>query len=155
MVVSDDSAIPTYINTFPILTALLQFTFSRFWEIRTFYIEALHIPSSELRNTTWADVLVKLKQAQRDHKMNIQKQELTELDVYHRILRFKNYMVAMVNKNVLPCKIKIPFYGDKVFFTQGLKFNFELLLFCEFTVMYVVHVNLLRHSPKECVCVCV
>ena len=66
--------------------------------------------------------------------MNIQKQELTELDVYHRILRFRNYMVAMVNKNVLPCKIKIPLYGDKVFFTQGLKFNYELLLFCEFTI---------------------
>lgn len=99
--------------------------------MRKFYIEALNIPSSELRNTSWTDVLIKLKQAQRDYKMNIQKQELTELDVYHRILRFKNYMVAMVNKSILPCKIKVPLYGDKVFLTQGLKFNFELLLFCE------------------------
>ena len=99
--------------------------------MRTFYTEALNIPPSELRNTTWGDVLVRLKQAQTEYKMNIQKQDLTELDVYHRILRFKNYMVAMVNKNVLPCKIRIPFYGDKVFFTQGLKFNFELILFCK------------------------
>ena len=145
---------------------------------------------------TWADILVRLKQAQKDHKMNIRKQELTELgthpfllgtitplimcgqstplhvdntqstvyyiytihsvlcmyihvrgrfmhslsgktlylgglirlphsyvtpflcslsslDVYHRILRFRNYLVAMINKNVLPCKLHIPFYGEK------------------------------------------
>ena len=36
-------------------------------------------PQSEMRNVTWADILVKLKQAQREHKMNIRKQELTEL----------------------------------------------------------------------------
>ena len=117
----------------------------------------------------WADILVRLKQAQKDHRMNIRKQELTELgidthtpelldhthllplrtvpylslvvnqqlratppacrgtvcvcvcvcvllssvDVYHRILRFQNYLVAMINKNVLPYKVHIPFYGEK------------------------------------------
>lgn len=59
--------------------------------------------------------------------MNIRKQELTEIgkvsiisynlilcaDVYHRILRFKNYIVAMVNKEALSYKIWIPFYGEK------------------------------------------
>lgn len=34
-------------------------------------------------------------------------------DVYHRILRFQNYLVAMINKNILPCKIHVPFYGEK------------------------------------------
>lgn len=63
--------------------------------------------------------------------MNIQKQELTELDIYHRILRFKNYLVAMVNKGVIQCKFSVPCYGEKVFFTQGLKFNYELILFCK------------------------
>lgn len=29
--------------------------------------------------------------------MCIHKKELTELDIYHRILRFKNYMVAMID----------------------------------------------------------
>ncbi|CAI8026630.1 Autophagy-related protein 9A [Geodia barretti] len=36
---------------------------------------------------------------------------------------------AMINKNILPCKIHVPFYGEKVFFTHGLKLNYELLLF--------------------------
>ena len=105
--------------------------FLKFWEIRKFYHEALNVPSSQLRNCTWGDVLERLKEAQKEYKMNIQKQELTELDVYHRILRFTNYMVAMVNKTVLPCKFNVPFYGEKVFFTTGLRFNYELILFCK------------------------
>ena len=110
---------------------ILFFIDLRFWEIRTFYSEALNISPSELNDATWADVLDRLKEAQREYKINIRKSDLTELDIYHRILRFKNYMVAMVNKTVLPCKFHVPFYGEKVFFTQGLKFNYELILFCE------------------------
>ena len=137
---------PCSMHPLVILFLLLAFTlwvgwllravrrFLKFWEIRTFYIEALNIPSSQLRNCTWADVLARLKEAQREYKMNIQKQELTELDVYHRILRFTNYMVSMVNKTVLPCKFNVPFYGEKVFFTAGLKFNYELILFCKFVL---------------------
>ncbi len=105
----------------------------RFWNIRTFYHEALHISSRDLPNVCWSDVVKQLKDAQKDHKMNIQKQELTELDIYHRILRFKNYMVAMVNKSVIQCRFWVPLYGEKVFFTQGLKFNYELILFCKCT----------------------
>lgn len=103
--------------------------FFKFLGIRRFYIEALNIPPSDLRNYNWRDVLERLKLAQNTHKMNIRKQELTEIDVYHRILRFKNYLVAMINKDVLSYKIWIPFYGEKVFFTMGLKYNYELLLF--------------------------
>ena len=36
---------------------------------------------SELRNVMWGDVLVRLKEAQREHKMNIRIQELTKLGV--------------------------------------------------------------------------
>ncbi|OXB69219.1 hypothetical protein ASZ78_011339 [Callipepla squamata] len=50
-----------------------------YWEIHSFYINALRIPMSNLPYYTW------------------QEKELTELDIYHRILRFKNYMVAMYN----------------------------------------------------------
>ena len=56
-------------------------------------------------------------------------QELTPLDVYHRILRFTNYLVAMVNKSLLPLKYKIPILGDHAFLSTGLKFNLELILF--------------------------
>eukprot|EP00057_Strongylocentrotus_purpuratus_P009413 XP_011663887.1 PREDICTED: autophagy-related protein 9A [Strongylocentrotus purpuratus] len=61
--------------------------------------------------------------------MCIHKAELTELDIYHRILRFKNYMVAMVNKSLLPLHHHPPFLGDTVFLTNSLKYNIEMILF--------------------------
>lgn len=61
--------------------------------------------------------------------MCVQKRELSELDIYHRILRFKNYTVAMINKSLLPVRLRAPFFGDMIFLTQGLKYNFELILF--------------------------
>ncbi|XP_066847161.1 autophagy-related protein 9B isoform X2 [Anser cygnoides] len=81
-----------------------------YWEIRAFYIKALNIPS-------------------REQQMCVHKKELTELDIYHRILRFKNYTVAMVNKSLLPVRFRLPLLGHVVFLTQGLKYNLELLLF--------------------------
>lgn len=37
----------------------------------------------------------------------------TYTDIYHRILRFKNYMIAMVNKDLLPLKFNLPFLGER------------------------------------------
>ncbi|XP_071217645.1 autophagy-related protein 9B isoform X1 [Salvelinus alpinus] len=100
-----------------------------YWEIRQFYIKALKISMDELCNFTWQEVQDRLISLQREQQMCIHKKELTELDIYHRILRFKNYMVAMVNKSLLPVQLQLPLLGNLVFLTQGLKYNFELILF--------------------------
>ncbi|CAM9205175.1 unnamed protein product [Bubo scandiacus] len=100
-----------------------------YWEIRTFYIKALNIPSEGLCNYSWQEVQARLISLQRRQQMCVHKRELTELDIYHRILRFKNYMVAMVNKSLLPVRFHLPLLGSVVFLTQGLKYNLELLLF--------------------------
>lgn len=100
-----------------------------YWEIRTFYNKALKIPTAELCNFTWQEVQQRLISIQREHQMCVHKKELTELDIYHRILRFKNYMVAMVNKSLLPIRFHLPGWGEVLFLTQGLKYNFELILF--------------------------
>ncbi|XP_067109361.1 autophagy-related protein 9B [Osmerus mordax] len=100
-----------------------------YWEIRQFYIKALKIRMDDLCNFTWQEVQDRLISLQREQQMCIHKKELTELDIYHRILRFKNYMVAMVNKSLLPVQLQLPLLGNLVFLTQGLKYNFELILF--------------------------
>ncbi|XP_033762033.1 autophagy-related protein 9A-like [Pecten maximus] len=101
----------------------------KYTEIRSFYIHALNISAAELPNMTWHEVQRCLLEVQKEQQMCIHKQELTELDLYHRILRFKNYMVAMVNKSLLPVKFKVPFLGDYAFLSTGLKYNLELILF--------------------------
>jgi autophagy-related protein 9 len=66
----------------------------------------------DLVNTTWHEIQEKLLNVQKRHHLCIHKQELTELDIYNRILRFKNYEVAMVNQSFLPPKIQVPLIGE-------------------------------------------
>nr|XP_033800764.1 autophagy-related protein 9A isoform X2 [Geotrypetes seraphini] len=100
-----------------------------YWEIHSFYIGALKIPMSDLPYYTWQEVQAHIIQIQKEHQICIHKKELTELDIYHRILRFKNYMVAMVNKSLLPIRFQLPLLGDTIFYTRGLKYNFQLIFF--------------------------
>ncbi|XP_069715205.1 autophagy-related protein 9B isoform X2 [Phaenicophaeus curvirostris] len=100
-----------------------------YWEIRSFYTQALKIPSEELCSLSWQEVQARLMELQRRQPLCVHKRELTELDIYHRILRFKNYTVAMVNKSLLPVRFRLPLLGSVVFLTRGLQYNLELLLF--------------------------
>uniref|UniRef100_H2UNM9 Autophagy-related protein 9 n=1 Tax=Takifugu rubripes TaxID=31033 RepID=H2UNM9_TAKRU len=101
-----------------------------YWEIRSFYSHALKMTMSELSYATWQEVQARIVEIQKEHQICIHKRELTELDIYHRILRFKNYMVvAMVNKSLLPVRFGLPVIGEYVFYTRGLKYNFELIFF--------------------------
>ncbi|XP_006763428.1 PREDICTED: autophagy-related protein 9A isoform X2 [Myotis davidii] len=92
-----------------------------YWEIHSFYLHALRIPMSALPYCTWQEVQARIVQTQKEHQICIHKRELTELDIYHRILRFQNYMVALVNKSLLPLRFRLPGLGEVVFFTRGLK----------------------------------
>jgi autophagy-related protein 9 len=61
---------------------------------------------------TWHEVQQRLLIAQRAHNLCIHKLNLTELDIHNRLLRFKNYEVALINKGVLPPRLHLPFIGD-------------------------------------------
>ncbi|XP_060575808.1 autophagy-related protein 9A-like [Ruditapes philippinarum] len=100
-----------------------------YYEIRSFYHTALKITATDLPNLTWHEVQTRILEVQKDQQMCIHKSDLTQLDIYHRILRFKNYTLAMVNKSVLPLKVHVPFVGEYVFLSTGLKYNIEFLLF--------------------------
>lgn len=60
-------------------------------------------------------------QVQSELQMCIHKRDLTELDIYHRILRQINYLVALVNKRLLPPRIDVPVLGEVVYWTENLR----------------------------------
>uniref|UniRef100_A0A1L8DUW8 Autophagy-related protein 9 n=1 Tax=Nyssomyia neivai TaxID=330878 RepID=A0A1L8DUW8_9DIPT len=103
--------------------------FIQFWDIKQFFNLALKIEDSELDNLTWHEVQSRIREVQSEQQMCIHKEQLTELDIYHRILRFKNYTVAMMNKNILPAKIRFPFLGEVSILSRGLRYNMDLILF--------------------------
>ncbi|KAK9869586.1 hypothetical protein WA026_003337 [Henosepilachna vigintioctopunctata] len=100
-----------------------------FYDMKQFYNTALKIDDKNLDNLTWHDVQQKVITVQTELSMCVHKRELTELDIYHRILRQRNYFIAMVNKNLLPPRMKLPLIGEVVYWTQGLQFNVRMLLF--------------------------
>lgn len=100
-----------------------------FWDIKQFYNSALEVADSELDNLTWHQVQTKIRAVQLEQQMCIHKRELTELDIYHRILRQHNYLIAMTNKRLLPPRLQIPFIGEIVYWTRGLRYNIQWLLF--------------------------
>lgn len=105
------------------------FTLFQFWEIKLFFNKALGIHDNDLGNITWEEVEQRVMEVQVEQRMCIHKEVLTELDIYHRILRFTNYFNAMVNKEIIPLKFEMPFSGEMVFLTKGLRYNIEMLLF--------------------------
>ncbi|CAD7087628.1 unnamed protein product [Hermetia illucens] len=102
---------------------------AQFWDIKKFFNTALKIEDAELDNLTWHEVQKRVREVQSEQQMCIHKEQLTELDIYHRILRFKNYTVAMMNKNVLPTRMSLPIIGSCGCLSRGLRFNIELILF--------------------------
>nr|XP_042909652.1 autophagy-related protein 9A isoform X1 [Parasteatoda tepidariorum]XP_042909653.1 autophagy-related protein 9A isoform X2 [Parasteatoda tepidariorum] len=100
-----------------------------FKEIEQFYESALKISKNEINNVTWHEVQCRLREVQHEQQMCVHKSDLTELDIYHRVLRNKNYMVALVNKNILPLNLKLPYVGEWVYFSPTLEYNLELLFF--------------------------
>uniref|UniRef100_A0A182Q3M3 Autophagy-related protein 9 n=1 Tax=Anopheles farauti TaxID=69004 RepID=A0A182Q3M3_9DIPT len=105
------------------------YQFFQFWDIKMFYNTALKIDDADLDNLTWHEVQKCIREVQSEIQMSINKEQLTELDIYHRILRFKNYMVAMMNKSLLPATKKLPLLGNVVLMSQALRYNIGFILF--------------------------
>ena len=95
-----------------------MYHFFQHLEIRNFYKSALHIgiclisfnkefhlclslPFSDdnnLNNLTWNEIQQRLRIAQQEFQMCIHKSDLTELDIYHRILRLKLSVITSLTK---------------------------------------------------------
>ncbi|XP_017044652.1 autophagy-related protein 9A [Drosophila ficusphila] len=102
---------------------------TQYADIRRFYNTALHIEDADLDNFTWHEVQQRIRRVQAEQHMCIDKESLTELDIYHRVLRFKNYLVALMNKQLLPVRFHIPLYGEVVSLSRGMLFNIDFILF--------------------------
>ncbi|XP_005180922.2 autophagy-related protein 9A [Musca domestica] len=112
-----------------IRTIKVLYHISQYWDIKKFYNTALHIEDGNLDNVTWHEIKKKVREVQAEQHMCIDKDHLTDLDIYHRILRFKNYLVALMNKNLLPVRFTLPIVGEVVTLSRGLLFNIDLILF--------------------------
>ncbi|KAK6023224.1 autophagy protein Apg9, partial [Ostertagia ostertagi] len=80
-------------------------------EIQLFYRSALLIKDAQLSNLKWHDVVQRICEVQKHLHLKVDRDNITPFDLYNRILRFKNYLVALVNTRVLPPVLNVPFIG--------------------------------------------
>ncbi|XP_033250467.1 autophagy-related protein 9A-like [Drosophila miranda] len=102
---------------------------TQYADIKKFYNTALGIEDTDLDNITWHEVQQRIRKVQAEQHMCIDKESLTELDIYHRVLRFKNYLVALMNKQLLPVRFHLPFLGEICSLSRGMLFNIDFILF--------------------------
>ncbi|VDN96828.1 unnamed protein product [Rodentolepis nana] len=84
---------------------------SQLWGVRRFCTITLDMPTSdsELNDLTWSDVLKCLINVQTQMHLCHSNKILDQLDVYNRILRKENYVLAMFNRDVFPYRFHVPF----------------------------------------------
>ncbi|KAK6045933.1 hypothetical protein COOONC_16562 [Cooperia oncophora] len=84
------------------------------------YNSALLIKDAQLSNLSNGMMLYN-EFVQKHLHLKVDRDNITPFDLYNRILRFKNYLVALVNTRVLPPVFHVPFRWSRALFTKWTK----------------------------------
>ncbi|KIW11330.1 hypothetical protein PV08_10630 [Exophiala spinifera] len=117
------------------------FDIFRLRQMHDFYLYLLDIPETEIQSISWQEVVSRLM-ALRDSNPTItstfrkpggylrsqDKQRMDAHDIASRLMRRENYMIAMMNKDLLDLTLPIPFLRNRKLFTRTLEWNIELCI---------------------------
>ena len=105
---------------FPLLAVVFVSDLRPLFEIRALYRDKLHLEDADLQVASWDDIVAKLVELQQHTRFCIVKDQLTAHDVANRILRKENFLVALVNRGLLPIQ-PIPYLPSLM--TKTLEWN--------------------------------
>ncbi|KAJ4255061.1 autophagy protein atg9 [Fusarium torreyae] len=103
--------------------------------IRDFYIYLLDIPEQDMQTVSWQDIVARIM-ALRDQNpktaTNISpklrqfigsqsKERLDAHDIANRLMRKENYLIAMINKDVLNLSLPVPFLRGRQLFSKTME----------------------------------
>lgn len=111
----------------------------RLSHVRDFYVHVLEIPEQDMQTISWQDIIARIM-AIRDQNpktaTNIpvklrkfmgsqSKERLDAHDIANRLMRKDNYLIAMINKDVMNLSLPIPFLRDRQLFSKALEWNLK------------------------------
>lgn len=114
----------------------------RLRHMHDFYLHLLNIPEDEIQSISWQEVVSRLM-ALRDSNPNTaaaagrrqsawirtqSKQRMDAHDIASRLMRRQNYMIAMINKDILDLTLPIPFLRNRRLFTRTLEWSIDLCI---------------------------
>ena len=112
----------------------------RLRHMHDFYLYLLDIPEDEIQSISWQEVVSRLMTL-RDSNPNTadapgkkrggwirtqSKQRMDAHDIASRLMRRQNYMIALINKDVLDLTLPIPFLRNRRLFTRTLEWSIDL-----------------------------
>lgn len=103
--------------------------------IRDFYIHLLDIPEQDMQTVSWQDVVARimtLRDQNPKTATNISpslrkfigsqsKERLDAHDIANRLMRKENYLIAMINKDVLDLALPVPFLRGRQLFSKTME----------------------------------
>lgn len=103
--------------------------------MRHFYTYLLEIPEQDMQTVSWQDVVARvmalrdanpstalnMTPAQRQWLRAHSKERLDAVDIASRLMRKDNYLIAMINKDIMDMTLPIPFLRKRQFFSGTLQ----------------------------------
>ncbi|KAJ5814735.1 Autophagy-related protein 9 [Penicillium riverlandense] len=153
----DDILVPRCTAKMSGTSTFLLWLFSFFWMGKTFqylldirrlkhmhdfYFYLLGISDAEIQTISWQEVVSRLMtlrdanpatagavSAKHRRFLGSQsKQRMDAHDIANRLMRKENYMIALVNKNILDLTLPIPFLRNRQLFSRTLEWNLNLCI---------------------------
>ena len=108
--------------------ARLAHDFKPLLEMRAFCNRKLQLSDRDIQTITWPEVVARVVHLQATTRLCIVK-DLNEHDIVARILRKENYLLGMLNREVIGLKLNIPFFRNRVWLTKAVEWNLDWAIF--------------------------
>ncbi|KAF0972369.1 hypothetical protein FDP41_009272 [Naegleria fowleri] len=92
--------------------------------IKNFYNYDLNISEQDIQTIQWNEVVEKIIELQHKRKIYIVK-NIDEFDILNRIMRKENYLISLINKEIM--NLKIPFF-QRTYLSESLIYNLRLMV---------------------------
>lgn len=113
----------------------------RLQNMHSFFRHLLQLPESEIQTVSWQEVVKRLmslrdsnpataagiSERHRRFMGSQSKQRMDAHDIANRLMRKDNYLIALINKDVLDLKLRLPCFSDRQLFSRTMEWN---LNFC-------------------------
>lgn len=138
-------------------TNLLIWLFAFFWicklfqygndfrhlrHMQSFYRYLLEISDTDIQTVSWQEIVKRLmllrdsnpvtaaavKDKHRRFLGSQSKQRMDAHDIANRLMRRENYMIALINKDILDLTLPVPFLRNRQFFSKTLEWNLSLCI---------------------------
>ena len=116
------------------------YDFRRLRKLQKLYLHLLEISDTDIQTVSWQEIVRRLmllrdsnpvtasgvKERHRRFMGSQSKQRMDAHDIANRLMRRDNYLIALINKEILDLTLPLPFFRNRQLFSKTLEWNLSL-----------------------------